>query len=256
MPEALPELVQFQHSMYNEKARWAFDYKGVAHTRRSLLPGPHAPVVKKLTGRTETPVLLHDGQVVTGSAAIVDYVETRFPGPVLYPQNADEKARVLEWQRWLDDTVGPPARQAYFVDFLPDHAEAGRCFSWGKDGIAAALYRKSFPATHLLLKKIYALTPEHAERGRQLIGEALDRIAAESSATGYLVGDAFTAADLTAAGLLMFCAHPVEYHIPLQQPVPAGEQKFLDRWRDHPGTAWIHRMYREHRGRSAEVAAA
>ncbi|MCA9686256.1 MAG: glutathione S-transferase N-terminal domain-containing protein, partial [Myxococcales bacterium] len=48
------ELVQFAFSHYNEKARWALDYKGLAHRRRSLLPGPHVPVVKLLTGKAET----------------------------------------------------------------------------------------------------------------------------------------------------------------------------------------------------------
>ncbi len=51
------ELLQFRHSPYNEKARWALDFKQLPHRRRSLLPGPHMGVVKRLTGRTETPVL-------------------------------------------------------------------------------------------------------------------------------------------------------------------------------------------------------
>jgi len=28
---------------------------------------------------------------------------------------------------------------------------------------------------------------------------------------------------------------------------------WLSRWRDHPGTAWIRRMYYRHRGSSAEL---
>ena len=63
-------LYQFAGSHFNEKARWALDLKGVDHERVSLMPGPHAPRMKKLTGRTDTPVLVDGEEVVAGSTAI------------------------------------------------------------------------------------------------------------------------------------------------------------------------------------------
>ena len=65
------ELLQFRHSPYNEKVRWALDLKQLPHTRRSLLPGPHMAVLKKLTGRTTTPVLVHDGSPASQVAASI-----------------------------------------------------------------------------------------------------------------------------------------------------------------------------------------
>ena len=41
----MPLLLQFTFSHYNEKARWALDFKRVPHVRRSLIPGPHSRVV-------------------------------------------------------------------------------------------------------------------------------------------------------------------------------------------------------------------
>ena len=38
MTEGTVTLLQFPYSPYNEKARWALDYKRVAHRRRSFLP--------------------------------------------------------------------------------------------------------------------------------------------------------------------------------------------------------------------------
>jgi hypothetical protein len=54
-----PEIVlhQFPASHFNEKARWALDWKGLPHRRASYLPGPHAPRIRRLTGQTATPVL-------------------------------------------------------------------------------------------------------------------------------------------------------------------------------------------------------
>ena len=45
-----PELFQFKVSHFNEKARWALDYKGIAHVRHSLLPGPQKAKMRKLSG--------------------------------------------------------------------------------------------------------------------------------------------------------------------------------------------------------------
>ena len=45
-----PVLWQFKYSHYNEKARWALDFKRIPHRRRSLLPGLHIPPILWMTG--------------------------------------------------------------------------------------------------------------------------------------------------------------------------------------------------------------
>jgi glutathione S-transferase len=76
--------------------RWALDLKRLPHRRRSLLPGPHMGVVKKLTGRTQTPVLrLDDGSIIAGSAPILDWLEQRHPEPRLMPQEVAEREQAL-----------------------------------------------------------------------------------------------------------------------------------------------------------------
>ena len=77
-PPAMIELLQFRHSPYNEKVRWALDLKRVPHVRRSLLPGPHLRTVRALTGRTTTPVLRAGETVIDGSAAWVADTATDF----------------------------------------------------------------------------------------------------------------------------------------------------------------------------------
>ena len=42
-----PVLWHLEISHYNEKARWALDYKGIAHVRRAVTPG-----LQELTGAT------------------------------------------------------------------------------------------------------------------------------------------------------------------------------------------------------------
>ena len=74
------QLWQFRYSPYNEKARWALALKGVAHETHTVLPGPHMRTMKKLSGQTKTPVLVIDGKVTPGSAAILSLLDERFAG--------------------------------------------------------------------------------------------------------------------------------------------------------------------------------
>ena len=79
MPEPAVELLQFPYSNFNEKARWALDWKGIPHRRRNLLPGPHALAVRRIAPETTVPVLRFPDTVVQGSARIVAELDRRYP---------------------------------------------------------------------------------------------------------------------------------------------------------------------------------
>jgi glutathione S-transferase len=56
MPDSPPLVLHmFPSPHFNEKARWARDWKGLAHTRIAYLPGPHAPQMQRLSGRQQVP---------------------------------------------------------------------------------------------------------------------------------------------------------------------------------------------------------
>ena len=56
-----------------------------------------------------------------------------------------------------------------------------------------------------------------------------------------------------AASLLMVTCYPAELHPALPEPRSPRLGPWLDRWAEHPGTAWVREMYRRHRGSSAEL---
>ena len=85
---------------------------------------------------------------------------------------------------------------------------------------------------------------------------ALDRIEQERQGRAYLVGDAFTVADLTAAALLGALLQPPEIQYPLRVDLPPYLQDYRATLLQHPATQWAAGIYRLHRGRSAEVLAA
>src|SRR5438552_12233298 len=69
----------------------------------------------------------------------------------------------------------------------------------------------------------------------------------------YLVGDAFTVADLTAAAMLGALLQPPEIQYPLRVELPPYLQDYRATLLQHPATQWAAGVYRLHRGRSAEV---
>ena len=240
-------LYEFSLSHYNEKARWALDYKGIEYESHLLLPGFHFRTIKKLSGQTGTPVVVVDGDVVSGSAKIVARVDELASDHVLIPSQPDARKKAEEWVRWLDDEVGPPVRLALFDALLVDRSFASTFFSGNLPKSRQTFYRWTFPLVAPVIKKQLNVNPEAATKAREFAGGALTRVASAARETGYLVGDNFTVADLTACALFfpLFYPEQVRGHVPdREHPVFKG---WLDRWRDHEGREYVERIYAKHR---------
>lgn len=243
------ELLQFRHSPYNEKARWALDFKQLPHRRRSLLPGPHMGVVKRLTGRTETPVLVHDGGALDGSARILEWLESKYPMPALLPADAAQRAEALRIQRWFDDDLTPRMRRTVLDVLLQQPAMFARVFADGSPALKRWAYACIVPLAAPLVRKGNGITgPEAVEEGHRAAAEAFDFVAARAAATGYLCGDSFSIADLTAAATLAVFVKPANSPMASPQPVGASFQALIARYTKHPGAEWVRRIYAGHRG--------
>ena len=171
-----PELHQFRFSHFNEKARWALDFKGVPHVRRSYLPGPHMLPITRLSGQRQVPVLRAGSEIVIGSDRIIDYLATRHPAPPLYPPSDAAHRRALELQQWFDAEIGPTIRRAFFFDFLVDGDYAARAFTQGQGMALATIYRALFPVTRVIMRRDMQIDADGAARGRDRAREALDLI--------------------------------------------------------------------------------
>lgn len=248
-----PELFQFHFSHYNEKARWGLDYKGVPHVRRSLLPGPHGFRIRAMTGQTQVPVFRVDGRSIAGSARILAYLEEHHPEPALYPEDPSERARALEIQEWFDREVGPAARRALFWDLLQAGDFLARLACQGRGPATRLTYRAGFPLLARFLRYDMKIDERSAATGRDVTRDALRFVSETAGPEGYLVGGRFTVADLTAASLLLLVTFPPELQFRLPEPHPAPVRRWLDTWRDDPGTAWVRTVYARHRGKSAEI---
>lgn len=122
-----PILYIFSVSHFCEKACWALDYHGIEYEIRYLTPGFHVLTAKKLgVPGTTLPILVADGEVVQGSAEIIDWAEARASGASepLTPDAGREDC--LEIERRLDEVAGVHVRRYYYSAALFDQPEAVR----------------------------------------------------------------------------------------------------------------------------------
>lgn len=248
----LPTLWHFRVSHYNEKARWALDWKRIPHRRRAVLPGPHLPVIWWQSGQKLVPALRLDGATIVDSTRIIAALEAHQAEPALYPARAADRARALALEDLYDEELGPHIRRFFFHHLLQDAAVASETLAVGEPALTRQLYRLGFPLVRMVMRLDMGIDDARSEDSRVRVEAVLDRLGAEILPSGYLVGDRFSVADLTAAALLGPLVRPPEYPYPLPALVPA-----LAAWRaglaDHTAFRWAEDMYRRHRGTSSEV---
>jgi glutathione S-transferase len=246
--DGLPVLWQLQLSHYNEKVRWALDYKQIPHLRRSLVPGVHLIVAKHLTGTVDTtPVLTVDGRSIGDSTAIIAELEERWPEPPLYPPDPVQRARALELEEFFDEQLGPHIRRAVYFVLLEEPDAVLPLFLNGQPLPARILLRSTFPCLKVGMRRRMRIEAGPAAESRDMTVAAMDRLEAEIGPSGYLVGDSFTVADLTAASLFYPLVLPPEFPYPVLLDVPEAGREFLASLAFRPGALWIREMYHRHR---------
>lgn len=258
--QSVPVLWQLQLSHYNEKVRWALDHKRVPHIRRSLLPGLHLLKAKRLTGgdTSTTPVLTLEGRSIGDSTRIIAEIEERWPQPPLYPQDAAERRRALELEEFFDEELGPHIRRVAYYELLPHPELVVPLFTNGQPLAARTLFRAGFPLLRERMRERFDLTAEAAGSSRAKAVAAMDRLEREISPSGFLVGESFTVADLTAAALFYAVARPPEFPYPMvaDNALPESLREFRGSLAERPGGEWVAGIYRRHRLSSTEDAPA
>jgi glutathione S-transferase len=252
MSDPLPTLWQIDVSHYSEKARWALAWKGVEHRRRSPIPGAHIAVALWLTHGAQTtfPVLTLDGRHIGDSSAIVAALEERYPEPLLYPADREQRWRALDLEAFFDEELGPHIRQLVWHELSGDSDR----FAGVMASVAPAPLARVSAATARYARAYTGLrfgagSAETARRSREKVIAALDRLDAELERGGgdYLVGDSFSVADLTAASLFYPLVGPPQAPLPPDQPMPERYEEFRAPLRERRGFKWVAEMFRRHR---------
>lgn len=99
------EILGVPFSNYVRAIRMALEEKGVAYT---LTPcRPHTPEIDAIHPLGKIPCLRHGEFTLCESKAIASYIDRSFPGPKLFPEDAQGAALVEQWVSLENCTLNP-----------------------------------------------------------------------------------------------------------------------------------------------------
>ena len=223
------KLHQFPISHYCEKVRWTLDYKGLKYQPVNYLPGRHLKPVKQLSGQTAVPVLTSAGQVISGSADIITFLDQSCPDRPLTPADTELRQQALDWEARLDNEAGPAVRLWVYhhllsrPDLLVPMLAAGQPFWVGW------LLRMKYAEVEKGMRRWMNVNDEPAAAAQKTMETLLEELRVEYSASHFLVGESFSRADLAACSLFAMTFQPQAYGIRWPKPdqLPAGMQQWL-----------------------------
>ena len=244
-------LLTIRVSHYNEKARWALDFFGADYVEE-----PHPPLIhwawslSSGGGRT-VPILRAGGQVIGDSTAILHFLnESHGNGRRLYPADQDHRSEVDDLEALFGSRLGPHTRRIAYFHLLPHRSLTLPAVSPGVGAGQRVVFSLGFPVFRLLMRRGMNITPASAERSvayaREVFTEVGDRLA---DGRDFLVGDVFSAADLSFAALAAPVLLPAQYGaaLPALDQLPETVTELITEFRATAAGAFALRLYGSHR---------
>jgi glutathione S-transferase len=242
-----PTLITIPVSHYCEKARWALEYAHVAYIEEPHAPMVHWAFVLPRTGTRTVPVLLRKGQrPLTSSQEILHYCDGLLPeAERLYPEPHAAAVRALEAE--FDRGLGVQTRRlayCYVARSAPLFREG---FSSVLPKIEASVVDKLSPVFRFALGRAFKVSESARKRTYEKVERIFDEVARRLDGRAYLVGDRFTAADLTFVALASPVLGP-RRDISRMRDVEPGFADLIEHFRSHPAGEYAEQIRARHRG--------
>ncbi|MBD2181776.1 glutathione S-transferase family protein [Planktothrix sp. FACHB-1355] len=249
-PEQLPRLITTSISHYCEKVRWALERLNIPYIEERHAPLFHRLATARNEGRS-VPMLVTEAGTFSDSSDILQYIDGMSPvSAKLYPADPKLRQEVEKLEDWFDRQLGPSTGVWFYFYLLDRDKLILRLFCEGVEAIEAELFPVVFPCIREAMERAMEITPESAAESLDRINSIFETVN-ELLADGrkYLVGDSFSACDLTWACLTGLVLMPTEYGTKLPQlsEIPTEMAQTIEHFRATPAGSFALRLFREER---------
>ena len=253
-------LISLSFSNYNDKARWALQRCGVAFHEERYMPGFSSGAVAfatrgrggkadRVSTRFSTPFMIcEDGSYLSDSTDIARFASSHLPqGEGLFPD-----ARVDELVERFSARLGPYTRLVAYYHALRHDGLLEKLAARNVGPSQARWFRAVYPLGKRALTRSLGLSAPRAQRAMDRIDEEVEFAMSTRGQSPYLLGDRFTAADLTFSAMLApaILVSPAEGYggaLPDLDELDDEAQRLVARYRGAPAGQFALRMYRDER---------
>jgi glutathione S-transferase len=180
----------------------ALELKGIAFKKVELPPPAHVAIMRVLfPARTVPGIKFEDGRKLQGSRAILAELERMVPEPALLPSDPAAAAKVLEAERWGDETFQPLGRRLLWPTLKQNASAAPSYGEGGQLPLPGAVLKGTMPLISRLEIAINKATPAAVAADYRALPGYLDKIDAWI-ADGTMGGEVPNRADLQIAPTL------------------------------------------------------
>lgn len=245
-------LITFPVSHYCEKARWALTLADISYIEERHAPLFHRLATARVGGKS-VPVLIAGAQAFTDSTDILKYLDTFAPEDAkLYPSAPGNLRQVEELEALFNQKLGTATR-VWAYSYTLHNPKLAKCrFTYGVPLHERVLFPIVFPLVSSMIRRQLDVTTEAATNAHAQITrifEAVGNLLDDGGRT-YLVGERFSAADLTFAALSTAAVRPPEYGdatlaLSNLEHLPPRMAEEVCAFREMPAGAFALRLWRE-----------
>ncbi len=241
-------------SHYCEKARWALDRMKVPYREEPHMPLLHwAATFRAGAGRT-VPVLVTPQGALGDSTAILLYLDLTHGESAPwrpYPAEDPLRGQVAALEDHFDERFGPLTRRVVYYelrDYAPMLREAmGRSVPPLERRLFGLFGRWPF----VVVRQATGARADRAARALHRVESVFAEVSRRvPGGEGFLLGDRFTAADLTFAALagpVLFFEQPGTDWMPTLEQLPSSLCEIIARLRATDAGRYVARLYAEER---------
>ncbi len=243
-------LITIPMSHFCEKARWGLDRLGLPYREQRHIQLFHYLSTYLTSGGPNVPILIDTGRVIPDSTAILKHLDQYAANDKkLYPDQPALRSEVELLEDLFDEQLGVDSRRWLYYQMINQPWQL-YTMAQGVPVIEKLLLPFAMPFIYLLIRSHPETLKKDVEdgmtRAQAIINQVDERLA---DGRPYLVGEHFSAADLSLACMMSPFIVPAEYGIRLPEldDLPPAMKNAVIDFRNTPTGRHVLKMFRTER---------